>query len=333
MVKTDPTSNDESINEIDTVSEIARARPPLWKMMLQSLAFVIGIGLLYWVIHRAVSGNELSRLQDASAFQLCMLIVCTLVSVVANGAIFWILIRPAARIPMLDIQLVNCVVNLINYLPVRMGIVTRIVHHRKVDHLPYLTMIAWYAAIATVTFMVFGAVLVSTMLRPVVDWWWLAILCVVLLVGVLMLSIVTSHRLFEKRLRGAESILNHRGYLIGAVVFRLVDSFAYGGRLYFALTITGLSVSFRDWMYLTIISMMSGMLPAGSFGFREAAIAYLGQHVTSIESEDGALLDQLAAAAVFDRGSEVLVFVPLGILCLIWMLRKWRSATRNTEAA
>jgi len=254
------------------------------KTIIQITGFFVGLSLLIWCIRTAVLSGDLSKLKSATPFQLTMLLTCTVISVIANGAIFWVLLRATwetigKRIPFWDIQIVNAVVNFANYAPVRLGVILRFAHHRKVDGLSLTVMTAWYAAMAILLMLVFASIIIATLIRPAADLWWLAILTSILAVGLITIKYIASHHLFVSRLHGADRMLNHTGTIIAAVILRLIDLAAFGGRLYFSLSIIGITISFRDWLYLILISITSSLSPVGSLGFREFAISYFGPYI------------------------------------------------------
>ncbi len=293
------------------------------RLGLKIAGFVLGLALLAWIIYDAIAKQQFAGLANASPWQYAALLACTLVSVIANGGIFWAIIRPVARIPLWDIQCVNAAVNLLNYAPIRLGLLTRIAHHRRVDGLPYSILLGWYAALAGLMFMTLGCVLAATLIRPQVDAWWLGALVALLAAGCSLSVWVGSHRLLAGRWQGASKMIAVPRAVALAVTFRLVDMAAYGGRLYLAIAILGVDLSPRDAVYLTIISMVSTLAPIGSVGFREFAIAKIGPLLT-----DPTLSAHLDAAVLLDRAGEVAIFIPLGILALIWMTRRWRQMAR-----
>ncbi len=288
--------------------------------------FVIGIGLLAWIISDAIAGQQFAGLADASWQQYAALLGCTMISVVANGGIFWAIIRPVARVPLWDIQAVNAGVNLLNYAPIRIGMPARIAHHRRVDGLAYSLLFGWYAALGCLMFMTLGCVLLATLIRPQVDAWWAGLLAGLLTLGCAACVYVGSHRLLAGRWQGASGMIASPRWVVLAVLLRLVDMTAYGGRLYVAVAILGVDLSLRDAVYLTVISMVSTLAPIGSVGFREFAVAKLG----SILLADPSLTSHLDAAVLLDRAGEVVVFIPLGVAALVWMARRWRGAGRES---
>lgn len=298
-------------------------KPTRGRLALKIIGFVVGLALLVWIIYDAITKQQFASLAKASWWQYAALLGCTLISAIANGGIFWAIIRPIAPVKWWDVQCVNAAVNLLNYAPIRLGVLTRIAHHRRIDHLPYSILLGWYAALAGLMFMTLGCVLAATLARPQVDAWWLAILAGLLIMGCAASVYVGSHRLLAGRWQGASKMIAVPRAVALAVVLRLVDMAAYGGRLYLAIAILGVPVSPRDAVYLTIISMVSTLAPIGSVGFREFAIAKIGPMLT-----DASLSSHIDAAVLLDRASEVVVFIPLGMAALWWMARAWRRAKR-----
>ena len=294
------------------------------RLGLKIVGFIVGLSLLGWIIYDAISTQQFAGLANARWWQFALLLGCTLISVAANGAIFWAIIRTVAPVRLWDIQCVNAAVNLLNYAPIRLGMVTRVTHHRRVDRLPYSILLGWYAALAGLMFMTLGCVLAATLVRPQIDLWWLALLTGMLVIGCSLSVWIGSHRLLAGKWQNASKMIAVPRAVALAVALRLVDMAAYGGRLYLAIAILGVDVSPRDAVYLTIISMVSTLAPVGSVGFREFAIAKLGPLLTN-----PSLREHIDAAVLLDRAGEVVIFIPLGVLALLWMTRAWRRAAES----
>lgn len=312
----------------------ARVHLTPWRLTLQIVGFIVGLGLLAWCILRARDQSDLARLGEVSPGAIAALVACTLVSVVANGAIFWSIIQPVSRLRFLDVQLVNCVVNLLNYAPVRLGVLTRLAHHRRVDRLDYLTLVAWYASVALIVLMMMACLVASTMLatmlRGGVDLVWGVIFAAMLLAGSACLVWISSHHVLARYLRGTQRLMNHRGYLTLTMTLRIIDMVAYSGRLYLAFGILGITLPLSDLIYLAIISMLAGITPVGNLGFRDWAVAFFAPLLISPElaMEAGNLEELRWAAVLVDRAAEAVVFIPLGIIGLIWMYFTWSKASK-----
>jgi len=287
---------------------------PRWRRLLKPLGFVLGLGLFAWCVSEA----DLAAAGRATPAEIVALVACTLLSVVANGSIFWLVVRPLARVPWLDVQIVNGVVNLLNYAPVRLGLVTRIAHHRRVDGLGYGTMAAWYAGVAAVLMLVLAVFLGATLLRPQTDLAWFVLLGIGLVGGGAALAVAGRLLAGTGRLRGAERVVSHPGVVAGSILLRLLDMAAAALRLHLAFGVLDIELSVRDVVYLVLVAMLTNLSPAGSLGFREFALTRLGEHLT-----DPQLVESLAAAALVDRAAEAIVFIPMGALGLAWMGWRW----------
>ena len=103
-------------NDNDTGSLLSPRR-----LIMQVLGFVVGLGLLGWIIVRAVEEGGWRRLADAPPAAVVALFACTVISVIFNGSIFWITVRPMQRVGWFDMLRLNVVANTLNYAPVRLG--------------------------------------------------------------------------------------------------------------------------------------------------------------------------------------------------------------------
>ena len=88
--------DDRSLSEEDSAGpgdsslhEVVLAPGSRGRFALRLAGFVVGIGLLAWIVQRALSGQQFAGLSDAPWWQFALLLACTLTSVLANGAIFW----------------------------------------------------------------------------------------------------------------------------------------------------------------------------------------------------------------------------------------------------
>ena len=69
---------------------------------------------------------------------MAALLGCTIGSMLINGATFWITGQPIAPLKFWDMQWLNMSGNLLNYAPVRLGAIARVMYHLRVDGLSLL---------------------------------------------------------------------------------------------------------------------------------------------------------------------------------------------------
>ncbi len=105
------------------------------KLLTQIVGFLIGIALLGWCISIAIKGGDWERIFSANPLLVLGLCGCTIVSLVVNGTMFWLVIRPVHRVGLGEMQWLNMVTAILNYAPIRAGLIARvgIVEHSGVE--------------------------------------------------------------------------------------------------------------------------------------------------------------------------------------------------------
>ena len=92
------------------------------------------------LIYAAVSGDRSGwqRVAHAPMHLVAGLVSCTLVSQLLNGAMFWIVGRTMKPLSFIDLQWLNMTCGMLNYAPVRLGALARVVYHMRVDRMSLL---------------------------------------------------------------------------------------------------------------------------------------------------------------------------------------------------
>jgi hypothetical protein len=308
------------------------------KIALQLLGFALGLVLLAWVIYRAISkasGTEpgqisgWQRLRDTDPALIAGLLLCTIVSLGANGAIFWLVIQPVKPLRHVHMQLLNLVTSVLNYAPLRAGLIARVAYHLRVDRLGIITIGAWFTAIGFTLMLTLGAVVAATFLRPHFDWLWWLVLVTQLVIGAWVTrSFMRLDRFsrWGKVAGGLDRMLADNRALWGAISLRLIDVMAYTGRMACAVAILQLPFTFREILLLSIAAIVVSLFPLGRVGYREAGVAFVAG-LFGMAGDPGAHSSQLA---LIDSAGEALVSIPLGALALLWYRARWIRA-RDTS--
>ncbi len=307
----------------------------LWsprRIITQLLGFAIGVALLGWCINNAIKGGDWSRIADANPLLVAALLGCSVISLLVNGTIFWITIRPVQPLRWTDLQLVNLTTSILNYAPIRLGLITRIAYHIRVDRMPVVRLGGWFAAVLATMGLCLGAAVVSTVLRPSFDWIWGAMLVGQLVLGGLFVQALMSQSIFVRYGRGMHQMLAHPTALWGAVGLRMVDIAAFAGRMACAVAIMQLQLSASDIVLLALATLALTLNPLGRFGFREAGVALVAERLAAGLSADQ-LEGQMAQLALVESAGEALVFIPLGALALLWYRHRWRHAPNASDAS
>jgi hypothetical protein len=321
---------DDATNSVPTGADDGtsdRAMADLWsprRMIVQVVAFIIGAGLLWLCIRKAVTTGDWTRIREAPPLLIAGLMACTLVSQFANASIFWITARPVHPVGFWEMQWLNLVTSVLNYAPIRLGLIARLAYNYRINRMNVLTIGGWLAAIVATTVLVLGSVFLVTWRRPQLDWIWLLSLMALLVIGGLVMSIILGVPEIVRRARGMDQMLRDPAALWGAIGLRVIDIAAFSGRMACAAAILGLDLSAGTIVLLALAVIVLTMNPLGRFGFREWAVMIVSNWLLtaglSAEQAEG-LPAQLA---LVESAGEALVSIPLGALCLIWYWRQWR---------
>lgn len=120
---------------------------------VQVAGFLIGLALLWYCATKALdpkNREQLHRLGDASAVQVGSLLGLSFLSLVINGTVFWLTLRPVKRVPYVPALGVNAIATLLALAPFKLSMLFRILYHKARDGLVVLTGGAWLAAAAVI---------------------------------------------------------------------------------------------------------------------------------------------------------------------------------------
>lgn len=311
-------------------SDAPQGAGSLWqprRLVVQVIGFAIGVALLAWCIHNAMKSGNWSALRETNPLLVLGLAGCSLVSLVVNGAGFWLMIRPVQPLRFSDLQLVNLTTALLNYAPVRLGFIARVAYHLRVDRMPLLRLGGWMAATAYILFVCLGAVVAATLLRRQFDLLWVGLLLGQLLLAGLITRAMLGHPVIQLNARGMEQMLLNHPQLWGAMALRLIDIAAFCGRMAFAVMIVpDLSLSPTDIVLLAMTALALTMNPLGRFGFREAGVAIVAGMLVSTDMSPADVESTMAQLGLIESAGEAIVFIPLGAAALLWYRAKWKQA-------
>jgi hypothetical protein len=301
------------------------------KIVMQIVGFALGLALLIWCIVGAARGGDWSAVAQAPPHLVLGLMGCTLVSLAANGAIFWLVIRPVQPLRLRHLMLLNVTTAVLNYAPIRAGLIARIAYHLKVDRMPLMIMGGWFAAIGYTTVMAVAAVIVATLLQQSYQFSWFSWLAIVfgqiVAMGFVTIGLIGAAQMFltpafvQRVGRGMHRMLREPLPLWGALALRLVDIGAFMGRMWCAAAIIGLDQKLTGTQValLGVTALVMTLFPLGRVGYREAGVALVAPYLVGINDIDAAL-KQLA---LLESAGEAIVAIPLGSLALLWYRKRW----------
>jgi hypothetical protein len=317
-----------------TLRKEARAGMPRGvRLVLQLLGFVVGLALVAWCIRGALEGGEAGweKFKEADPGLIAAMIGCSLASVIANGAIFFATIRPVHREGFMVLQGVNLVSSLLNYAPIRLGVMSRYFYHVRVDRFSILFVTGWIVVVGITVVAVMGAAVGATFLQPQPGMAWALMFLAPLIGLILALPILARLPLVRRFTRGGEAMLTNRGWIATAFSLRAFDLGMWAIRLGIAASILGIDLPTGDVLLLAITALVVSLNPLGRLGWREAAVAILAAQLAAPglgTSELDATFKQLA---LLESAAEASITIPLGVVALVWWIRKVR-ARRSTHS-
>ena len=304
------------------VDDDARALFSPGKLAVQLVGFAVGAALLVLVIRKAIQGGGWEHVARADPMLLAALLGCTVISAALNGASFWITVQPMHRVPFWSMQRINLVANMLNYAPIRLGAIARVLYHVRVDGLTLLQIGAWFSVVGYILVLGVASCVVATFVHFRVDWVWGLLVAAQMLLGVLAIRTFAGLPMIEKYGRGLDRIVGDRRTLWTAAGLRAADLVMYSARMAVAAAILGIELSPPQIVVLAIVALSTSLIPFGRVGFREFCVAAVAQRLSLLGSEVDANMNQLA---LVESAGEALVYIPLGILALPWLRRRLRS--------
>ncbi len=314
------------------------------RLAVQIVGFAAGAAMLVWIIRKAIGEGEWDRVLHAAPPLVAGLIACTLTSAAANGTIFFVTIRPIQRIGFWDLQRLNVVATLLNYAPIRLGAVARVLYHLRVDRLGLLQIGAWFSLVGGVMILGVASCGLATIVRPEVDWLWALLVAGQLLLGGGAIRILGSLPLVARHGRGIDRMTIDRWSVWGAIALRAIDLAAFAGRMALAAAILQIAafagrmalaaailqihLEARHVVLLALVAVTASLIPFGRVGFREFCVAMAAERLGMLVGDVEANMNQLA---LIESAGEVMVFIPLGLLGLGWFRKRWRKGQEENN--
>jgi len=305
------------------------------RIAFQLFGFLIGLSLLGWCVHLALSSEEtrgaFARLfREADVRSLGFLLSLSFLSLVINAMAFWITLSPLRRLRILDVIAVNTLATAASNLPFKLSALLRVLIHHRHDGLALKTIIAWFAAMAALTLGVLGPLGLAAVWRREVDWsWWLTFIGGALAFATCAViggRIARASPRLDALTLGAGHMLGHAPAVFGHVGLRLLDIAAQMARFMLAAMILGYTLSPTAALFFAATYFITGVVsPAGSLGMREGAVVAAGM----LPMGYGPGVEAMAAVALLVTAGELFTQFVMSIPALLW-IRPDRLMRRKT---
>lgn len=279
--------------------------------MLLGLVLVVGAVVLL-IQQRDTVTEAWAAVRQPDPFCLVLLLGGVVMNVVFSGLMFNLLLSRYGRVGILEMQALIAAATLVNYLPLRPGLIWRIAYHKAVNRIlaVHSAKTLVQASILSVAMVVYLAAVMATAAAfgssRAVMMWGIALPVPFLIVGLAYKSI----RLW-----------------VAASLVRYAEVLVWAGRYYAAFNLIGCAVEPQEALVFACISMLATMLPlvSNGLGLREWSIGAAYPMLSTGRIEQG------IAAELVNRAAEVAVVAVLGLAGLIYLAIVRRSAIRASR--
>jgi len=322
-----------ALAEIEAELEQTRRQALSWKrLVIQAIGFALGAALIGWLLWRATRDPTVwDRLRAADPMLVAALLGCSVVSLVLNGAIFWISVRPVRHLAFGELQWVNATAALFNYAPVRLGVFVRIVWHLRIDRMRVREVAAWFASITYTVVVPLGAAITASLVFGRVGWPLVALAVALVVIGALVAPAIARQHIVASRCGGLERVVTDPRALWGALALRSIDIIFWSLRMMLTVRILGMELTAGQSFMLAMASLAITLNPLGRLGFREATVAFVAARMAAGDGDD--FMARSSQLAVVESAGEFIVTLPAGILAMFMLSRRWKTGTRTTTRA
>ena len=315
------------------------------RIAVQVALFAVGLGLFAWAIGLALrpDNRELlsEKLQEAGPGGIAMLVGLSVVTIILNGLLFLVTIRPVMKLRASDMVAVNACATLLSMLPFKLSLLFRTVVHNRRDGVPLFTIGSWFGVMSLLLFAFFGPITGISSWRRDIDLLWIvltpgAVLGLFVLIWWLAgrfsgdvglarfirwidflrikgLSRFVRSDTYAKMHAGVVMLADWRA-LLWVLVIRIADMVTLTARFWIAAEILDVQLGLEGSVLLACIYFLTGAIsPAGQLGSREAAVIASATVLAMTDPE------RLAPVALLITGTELLAMIATAGIGIIWL--------------
>jgi hypothetical protein len=281
--------------------------------------FIIGMALVVaaiWVVlgDRPTLEAALSNLRQASPWLMAAAFVLPAANLAVVSVAFWSLTRRYGTVGIGEMSALITGAWLLNHLPMRAGMIGRLTYHKAVNKIPLRASVR--VVIEGVVLSV-GAILASLALAWMIESngaFWSPRVC-----GIMLALPLACASLVQVLVAGSWPWTL-------AFICRYIDALLWAARYAVVFAVVGSPIGYVEAVFLGGITQVVGLLPiAGNgLGVREWTVGVTAGVVGAAAETTG------IAADLVNRGAELLVGVPLGLIAVAWVGNRV-AGTRHRE--
>lgn len=323
------------------------------RLAVQTIGFLIGLALMGWCVRTALSDDnreQLARLREASVGQVALLLALSAGTLLINGLLFWITLRPVQKVRASDHVAINALCTFLAFLPFKLGTLTRVAINNRRDKVPLLTIGAWYGVMFAVMLAAYLPAMGASVWRRGIDSVW-SVACLGGAAGLCALMVLVArpfageaglgrlHALIDhirlpivsrlartdhfERMHTAAAMAASPIDMAGGVALRLLDLGVMSARFVVAGSIVGIAFGWEEAVLVASAYYIIGMLsPFGMLGAREAGTVWMAGTL-GLAASTGQSTEEIASSltvlTLFITGTESIVLVGGAAAGLAWL--------------
>ena len=305
-----------------------------WRRVRRWVGYLLGAALLIACIVVATRGADWSKLADADGELVFVMIFAVAFTVMTTSMLFWVVtlcfMPPGRRMHYWEMLGLIAASTLLNYLPLRPGLVGRAAYHKRMHGLNYRTTAVILLIVVLLSALLYAVLLAVMLWRPtefLIHMAWAMAVLAIVLAAILRPRLAVRSGTLAPNANRLRLLAGDAGGIFFWLCFRMFEVIAMAGRLLAAFMIVGRPIDIYEALMLATCGMfitLVGLTPNG-LGLREwfygliAASGFFGGDV-----EAGLQLG--LAAGLIDRAAEVLVVAPTGTASIFYLFRRSRKA-------
>lgn len=297
------------------------ARPRAWRRLIGFIVGVLLIGAAVFVL--ASNQEDLNGAIDSAKHAPVWIGVLAVLLPLGNAGLvscsFWTLMRRFGRVPLGDMLALICSAWLLNYLPMRPGLIGRLAFHKLVHGVSFKSSVAVSVALALMTGLA-AAHMLAVGIAMTESWALGVAVLVVSIVGVYALAGLAADR------SPAGSV--PRRDLRIALLYRYGDMLVWSLRIWACFAIVGAELNIQAAILIAAAVQLAYLFPltGAGLGVVEWAVGLVATLVVVDATPEIGI-----AASLINRVAELLVAVPAGLIGSAYIARRRVKAGNSPD--
>lgn len=308
---------------------VERAADASYQRWFRLIGLVIGLLLLAGAVITVIRRGQglapaLDSIRDAHPLVILSAVGLPLASLALTALTFWILTRRYGQVGLGEMHALIGAAWLLNYLPFWPGMIGRIAYHRTVNRIPVTSsaaVLVWANLLNVLAAAATGSVVLLASLFLDGNDWRLALVAAAPVPVLLAVSIRAGRR--------ADLPDPNVWRIIAVLAVRIIEMHIWAARYAVCFMLIGSPIAWGAALALACATQLASVIPIGgnALGWREWVTGLVAPLLpVGLVLGSSITLHTGLTADLVNRAAEVALAVPVGLVCVAWIIRHRRSA-------